>query len=436
MGAVLAVVAAAGLGTGARASTPPVPALVDLGGSPVEVSTNPAAPTVLTAGLWADTLSGPGGSDANAHRFRYERTMQDSTVLVGVVGASTETSDQIGVLLEAAGGPCDDQTSTSGAAGTAFGTLAVATSTTFGDRNDECLTAPSVDITVRRGTADLESDLPIAIRVVEEAPVRDAEADLPEVPDVAPFSLPQPADPTDLAGAPSFDEAPEITSGTYADALPEGSERLYRVRLDWGQSLAVRVDVAAQDAAATETFSASADPVVDLSLFDPLRNAFDGGAEDADQDGGYTVDGDLLLDGTYPVAYLNRYKSQNATVPGDYWVSVAVTPAAVDRAPVEVPVELTVEVVGEPVEPPRSALTVTTPDTDSGPDGYDPATPYLVDDGVFSADVSGTPRVPEAAGDDVRRTAGLVVGATSLVSLAAGAVLLLRRGRLSRAAAR
>ena len=440
VGAVVLLLAAAGA---SRAALPPPADPVDLGGTPVEVSTDPRVPTVLTAGLWSDVLTGSGDLEGNAHQFRYERTMGESTVLVGVTGvAAEEFSDGIAVVVTAPdGSTCSDASTGSGAYGTAFGLLAVADAASYGDRNDACLTGDALAITVRRSVSDPVQDLPITIRVVEEAPVRDAEAALPAVPDPVPFSAPTPGEPTPVTGVASFADAPELTTGTWSDTVLEGTERLYRVRLGWGQALAVRLDVAAQSAddAAVLDAEFSSDPTVDLTLFDPLRSDFGGDVDDADPTGAYGDEADVLLEGTAPVAYLNRYDDTGATVPGDYWVSVAVTPAPVDREPLAVPVELSLAVVGEPGEPPTFPQTVAAPDTGAGPEGYDPATPYLVADGVFAAEVSGTPRGPGAADGadpEVRRVAGLVVGGLSLVALAAGAVLLRRRGRLSRAAAR
>lgn len=431
--AVLALgAAAAAASPAASPDVPDLPDPVDLGGSRVEVSTNPGAPTPLTAGLWADTLSGPGEPPGNAHWFRYERTMQYSSVLVGVVATSPEESgDMVALSVTAPDGTdCGSDQSSSGAParGSAFGVLVPVPADEPGSRDDPCVAADHLDIRVTRGVADFPSDLPIAIRVVEEAPVGAPVDQLTPVVEEPVVLVPQPTSATPVSGATSFDDAPDLTSGqTVSDAVPEGAERLYRVHLDWGQALAARVDVPAQE-------DISPSPSIDLTLFDPLRNSFDGGAAEAATTGSHDSDGAILFDGTRPVTYLNRFDDELVSVPGDYWVSVAVAPASGDREPVEVPVEITVEVDGEPGDPPPFPGVVTAPGGSALVDGYDPGAPYLVDDGVFSADVSGTPRSRDEAGgdgraadDDVRRTAGLVVGALSLASLLAGVVLLRRR---------
>ncbi|MCW2814257.1 MAG: hypothetical protein JWN84_1712 [Nocardioides sp.] len=431
----------------AAASSPPgLPAPVDLGGTRVEASSNPDDPTLLTAGLWADTLTGPGAPPANAHWFRYERTMQYSSVLVGVVATSpsdTPVSDNLDVtVLAPDGSSCATQSSSSGNPNpvAAFG-VRLEVPNDLPDREDPCLRAESLDIRVTRGTSTLEGDLPLAIRVVEEAPVVSEEAELPAVVETPSVPLPDPGEPTPLDGGRSFDDAPELEPGrTVSDAVPEGAEHLYRVRLDWGQALAVRIDVPAQSPEDAEVL-AGGTPDLRLTVHDPLRNAFDTEDDEGTPDGEYGEEPSGLADTTRPVTWLNRFDDLSMSVPGDYWVSVSAAPptqTSVEqgRPTIEVPFELTVDVVGEVGGAPEFQGVVLSPSTGAGPDGYDPTTPFLVADGVFAAEVSGTPRATEASGDDVRRTAGLVVGAASLLSLAAGAVLLRRRGRVSRAAAR
>jgi hypothetical protein len=418
------------------------PTPIDLGGVRAEVSTDPQDPTVLTAGLWADTLSGPGTSERNAHRFRYERTIADSTVHVGVVATSSDPdgNDQVALAIKTdAGDDCGSDTSTSGypATTSAFGARVVVPSGEFDDRDDPCLRAGALDITLSRGTADLQGELPVAIRIVEEAPV--GASDLPEPPEVTAVGVPAPAEsPATVEGGSSFDDAPDLTTGTVADVVPEGTERLYRVRLGWGQALAVRVDVPAADEATTESFGTNS-PDLDLTLFDPVRNSFDGGAEEAVTSGSWGEEPARLFDSTGPVTYLYRFDDVVMSVPGDYWVSLS-SAAPADRAPLDIPVELTVEVVGEVGEAPTYASAVLSPGG-PGPEAYDAAQPFLLGVDEYGADVSGEPPlppgVPDAGGSDAagrstgRTAAGAVVGAASLACLLAG-VVLLRRRRVAR----
>ncbi|WP_139979927.1 hypothetical protein [Nocardioides litoris] len=419
------------------ASTGPTATPVDLGGTPRAGSSDPGTPTEVTAGLWSDSLEGPGGDPSNARWFSYRRTMAGSAVLVAVTATSPESSDSIGVAVRAGTTECGSDTSTAGypVAFSAFGASVVAPDGTFGERDDPCLTAETLAIRVDRAASSAQGEVPFALRVVEEAPVRSAEPDLPTPPTETIAPTPDVGDGEEVAGAGSFDGAPDLAPGSYADALPEGTERLYRVRLDWGQSLAVRAELPAADEATVESFG-GAGPTVSLTLFDPLRNSFDGGAEGEEAQVTWGADAISLYDGTVPVAYLARFEGSPVTVPGDYWFSLAVAAAPEDRDALEVPVEIGVEVEGDPEGAPSFATTVQAPDSGPGPDDYDPATPYLLGDGQWSAEVAGVPRGPGegGAGSSARRAAGGALALVSLLCLGAGGVLL--RRRVSPAAAR
>lgn len=425
---LLALAFAAPASSGAAETTAPSrPGSIDLGGTPVEGGTA-QEPTSLTAGLWSDTLTGPG-SPAGTRWFSYHRVMGGSTLVVGAVAVSTEEyGDFLKVDVSTPSGDvCDTDTQQqpSPAGGAAYGIVLHAA----GD-DDECGSSADLVIAVSRGSVDLESSVPFTLRLVEEAPVS-AEPG-PEPADETALETLEPGQPVATPGGASFDDAPAV-DGTVSDEVSPGTQRLWKVHLDWGQSLAWRLDVPVRSENENENFVP--EPGVEVTLFDPLHNPFDGGATDAETSGSYGVDGSTLSDTTPPVAYLNRSDSEIAFVPGDYWVSVAVTPAEED--PLDVPVRLTVAVTGEASDPPGFAEAVTGPGSTSGPSDYDQATPYLVGPDTFSADVSGTPTVPgdeAAASSTGRRVAGLVVGGLSLVSLLAGVVLLRRRSRATAAA--
>ncbi|WP_347892656.1 hypothetical protein [Nocardioides secundeburneus] len=427
----LAPVAAAADATDAGDTAPGSTSSTTLGGTPAATSNNPAEPTPLTAGLWSNTLSGPGAPKANAHQYSYARRIENSTVLVSVTGVSEETSsDTIQVVAAtSAGDACgsDAVGSDSTTPGTAFGAIVLVASSTFGETSP-CQTAPVLAIEVNRSSSSLEGDLPYTLRIVEEAPVVSPEGDLPAY-DGAPVPVvPEPGEPEELSGAASFEDAPTVGTGTYAGTVPEGTERLYRVRLGWGQRFSVRVDLPPQD-------DLDSSPSVDLGTFDPMHNTFSGGVGDVDESGYYGSEGDTLYTGLPAVAYLARFDGALAvTVPGDYFFSIVAQPAPDDREAVEIPVEVSVEVTGEPGPAPEFRRIVSAPGgNEEAPAGYDPSTPYLVGDDELSAVVGDAPVAAEggsgggSSGDATRRTSGLVVGALSLVSLAAGVVLLRRR---------
>lgn len=450
---IASVLARAGLALGlllglALATLAPAGADVDLGGTPVAVSTDAANPTQLMAGVWSDVLTGPGASPAQTHRFRYDRTMDQSTVLIGLTAASPELDgDSIGISVTTPEGTdCGDQTASSeyGTPQAPYGVAVIIGPEYFEDAESDCLRAQSLDFAVSRGTSTLTSELPVVIRIVEQVRTATPEVDLLQPPDIATASVPTPGDPTELAGAESFDDAPQAGTGTYAAEIAEGETRLFRVPLGWGQQLAARVDLPAREG------EVDVAPNVGLALYDPLRDNLGSGVDEAVPGDSYDVEAAQLFNATPPVAYLNRFDGQPASVPGDYWVAVSVSPVGANeegREPIDVPITLTIEVSGDAGGDgaPRFPEVVSGPGGTATPEGYSAATPFLIDDGVFAAEVSQSPRQPPGSTDaggtaqegdaDTRRTAGLVLAAISGAMLMAGIVLLLRR-RLSPPAAR
>ena len=111
--------------------------------------------------------------------------MRDSTVHLGVVATSAEDSgDRVEIAVRTPeGDACGDDGSSSGypVTASAFGARLTIPDGEAGDRDDPCLQAETLEITLSRGTSSYTGDLPVAIRVVEEAPL-DSFADLPPVP--------------------------------------------------------------------------------------------------------------------------------------------------------------------------------------------------------------------------------------------------------------
>lgn len=440
-GAALALAALVCVGPMA-AATATQPTAVELGGAPVTPSTDPRNPRLLTAGVWADVLGAAELPDGT-HEFAYRRTMTDSTIHLGVVGAPSapDGGEALSISASAPDGAdgrieCGGDQSTSSYPVTQrlLGVGVTIGSSDLGVRDSGCLSADQVTFSVDRYTSSATTDLPIAIRVVEEAPVEDTATDLPTASESPRVDVPDTAAPTSLSGTPSFDDAPMLDPGmTYADAVPQGGTRLYRVHVGWGQALAVRVDVPAQDPAAAATLEL-AEPDVELSLLDPLRDVFSGEVEPSVGTGSYAVTGmTRLVEGTAPVRYLNRFADVAGSVPGDYWVAVAAESAAEGVDPVDVPFTLVADVTGSPAGDPTYPATVQSPGGDAGPAGYAADTPYLLADNIFAPDVAGDATsvglAPpgSSARDHARLAAGILLGAVSLGCCAAGVTLVRRR---------
>ncbi|MET1061203.1 MAG: hypothetical protein ABWX84_16495 [Nocardioides sp.] len=398
--------------TGAPAVAPADP--VDLGGTPVEdVSTDPQHPAPLTAGLWSDVV-GP----RQQHEFSYERTdgMPFSTVHIGVVGTSqNDGSDQLEITAETPDGTSCGSDSSSPSylfPDAPFGAEITLQGTEQGDLNGPCLRAKVINFSVGRGLSDVDTDLPVAIKIVEEAALEDPSEQLPAAPEEEPpYDVPRPGTPDDTTGADSFEDAPLLDSGTYADTGDEGEVKLYRVSLDWGQTLAVRMDVPTMEPALAEQTSGFG-PDFELTLFNPMRNTLDTHPE---ADASAALDGDeaqRVGDAAGPVRYLSRYGGSATYLPGDYWIAVAVEPSSGEEEPISFPYELTVEVQGEA----------------EGAPAYDRNEPFLVGEDSFSTVASGNPAPQDdEAASDTRRLAALGLGLFGLACCGLGTLRLRRR---------
>ena len=414
---------------------------VDLGGQPVESSTDSRAPTALGTGLWTTTV----GPESQPQFFTYDRQMQGSTVHVGVIGApQTPESDGVSIATtvpspdDAAGADCGSADASSSST---YPQAVIGAEVIVGDEDsaeDPCRTAGMVTIRVTRYSS-LAGDLPVAIKIVEEAPVIGEGSEIPDD-DVLDYDPPKPAEPRNQpAGSESFDDAPVLDVGggpvTIDAQVTEGTEQLWRVPLDWGDQLVARVDLAGVG---------SEDPLynvdVQVELVQPSRDVF-ALNESGDYSYGYFGEEPVrLLAAANPLRYGNRYRDVEPTLPGDYWVAVSVepTPADAERGPADVPVKLTIAASGTDVDAPTYQEAVLGQGGGAGPDGYSPDTPYLVGDGEFSAVASGNPFTP--GGDDdgdawwgPRRAVGLGVGVASLGCCLAGALWLrARRSATSR----
>jgi hypothetical protein len=412
---------------------------VDLGGQPITGSTDSRDATPISAGLWSATL-GP-----DAQHFTYERQIEGSTVHVGVIGAGTPT-DTAGVQVDATvrapeGADALDCGSDYDSPSSSVPQGVLGAHVIVGNEDDggTCRDADSVDIAVSQYSPSGIVELPIAIKIVEEAPAAQAEGPPEESPELS-YDPPERAEPTtEPAGASSFDDAPVVDARdqavTIATEVGEGTQLMWRVPLDWGDQLVVGGELAAVSGADAERLGYPS-VAVRLQIVEPDRDTF-ALTESADYSES-TYGGEEatpLFAATFPLRYANRFGDQVPTLPGDHWVSVAVSPPPEEREALDVPVELTFEVTSTDVPRPTYKAAVLAQSGDSGPDGYSPDTPYLVGDGEFSAVASGNPFTPEDTDEGWwggRHLAGLGLGVMSLACCAAGAVWLSRRSAARR----
>ncbi|WP_262850766.1 hypothetical protein [Mumia quercus] len=249
------LVAAAALAT-TVVLTSPLPSWADdaaayeATGKSVDGGASAGDATSLEAGDWKDTLGLTGTSDGQRW-YTVKRTVDGSTVRLTAALPSGAPTARHSVTVEAFSGNSSCGKGDTSSAGGGHQPVVVASASAGGNGREECAEG-DVTFSVTRETSDgteEQQEEPLEIRVVEEAPAKDAEqlptesADLPE-------EQPSLSDPDDLpGGGVSFDDAVALEPGAYRGSIAPGETRIYRVDLDWGQSL----DAVAQFAPLTAT---------------------------------------------------------------------------------------------------------------------------------------------------------------------------------------
>ncbi|MBK1787154.1 vWA domain-containing protein [Prauserella cavernicola] len=179
--------------------------------------------------------------------------------------------------------------------------------------------------------------------VVLEPPVSSAagsEENTAEVPFTNPGGAEQP-----VTGGGSFNDAIELSdSGVYTDTLLVNEMATYKVRLDWGEALAVQ----------THASNDLDDWVgVEYRIYDPVRNQgsnyWEAGFDLYEQ----ADTGDPVA--TSRVLYGNREAGEQASLPGWYYITVQTSGDV--EAPVEIPIRMYVSKGGKPAQGPEYVKT-------------------------------------------------------------------------------
>ncbi|MGX1810742.1 vWA domain-containing protein [Nocardia sp. NPDC055321] len=289
-------------------------------------------------------------------------------------------------------------------------TLSVSTTFRGADGSGSCRGAGRYyfEVTWDRTSNGLPQRLPLELLIGVEQPVRDRG---PAPSSEATALVDSGAADQPVTGGASLAAAATLDGGGhYTDTLRPGEFVFYRVRADWGQGLAYRVDFTGNGGSGTRAISNIA-----TALYSPV------GAE-IDYDTHVFTGKDVSLPtsgktmGTVPIRYANRDASTAAlrqqALAGWYYIAVKVgSPAeAGDERPV--PVRLNLTLAGNP-EP--------GPEYEAGGSNAMPA------DKPAAAPATAAPNAAEPASS--RTPILLAAGAGVLVLLAAGAVVLLIRRR-------
>ncbi|HEY9565649.1 MAG TPA: hypothetical protein VIR30_17930, partial [Nocardioides sp.] len=350
--------------------------------------------------------------------FVYERDPKhpDSTVHIGVSARSTGESAGT-VSLEAAADN-EDRTSCGSDSATGdfsqpqlpFGVeLAVGTKD-YGSRDSACLTSDRIKFSVGPGYSTLDDDLELAIKVVEESSLRDADDPaLPAPPEEdAAFVAPKASSPEAVTPGTTFSDAPVLDDGTVSGSVKEGEQVFYRVPLNWGQTLAAQLDAKALPQAVLDQGGPAS---LSVDIYTPMRRNVDSGFDDTTERGQVGDEALELTTGRGPLLYRNRFENGVTYLPGDYYVAVSAKPNTSREEAAEIPFELTVQAQGEVAGVPEFT-------EDKG---------YLIGADQRSSVASGTPRATaseESGWLNGHRVGGLGLGLVGLVLLALGALRL------------
>ncbi len=406
----------------------------ELEGTPIEGGPGSLEATPVTPGRWVDNV-GVKGSTSGERWFSFDRTIPGSTVSFGIsslgfVGTNTDTLN-LDVVTE-------DGTS----CGSGYDLKQINTAIVLGagvqvgretTASEECLDQRLLLKVARdfnfAGAAP-DQKAPYALRVVEEPPATDV-ASLPAGVSSADSTYQPPrvtGSATEILGGDSFGSAPEIGNGRYSGSIVPGETQVFKVRLEYGQRLDVRLLTPAMSPSLREAVNFVYGPFADLGVYDPT------GAREPRSDGstssGFSamVQPDELTVGLPEVRYRNReLPTPAATSAGDYYLVYAVDSDS--SGSYSLPFELQVQVQGTPsgepafdgdqsvlgTEAPATEAPTSDPSvsTDSGSQGTEDET-----EGAAASDEDGLSTPVEA---------GLAGALVVVAALCAGTALLLLR---------
>ena len=312
---------------------------------------------------------------------------------------------------------------------------------TFGDPKapSTCPTDGTAILRVTRiGKAWADQPMPMEI-VVRMEPPADTAGLLPQATkgDVLPAPVHGP--PTALTGGSSFNDAPELTSGTtYADTLVTGESRYYRVRLEWGQRMSYLIT----EVGPAQPSLGYVGSTVWVDTYNPLREQV---TRLSDTSGKSWYRGPVTADPftastDYPVRYTNRSGTdqRDFALDGDYYLRVNADRH--EQEPASTTFQITVVVSGE-IEPGPTYLPAGSGSTTVGSaasTGTPTAVPTTPSSAVVassaptgsttaadgSADGSAADRAPDAG---IPGWVWALGGALAAGAVAAGLVLVARR---------
>ncbi|WP_336922316.1 VWA domain-containing protein [Aquipuribacter sp. SD81] len=284
---------------------------------------------------------------------------------------------------------------------------------------ETCLAGGPLLVRVEWTGTDQPVALPMELVISLEPPVRGSEG-LGEAGDRTTVFPEPPAvpDPVAVDGGPSFNDATELRPGAWSDSMRRGETVYYRVRVGWGQQLALRVDFPRQPPDSALRDSLRAGTYANVLVFDENRlPAFPEGTRSKR----YTEfrDGEAqdMYITTHAVTWANRreldlYAVRNVSRAGDYLVMLSLDgdSSSVEDEGLAIPFTLGVDLLGEAEQGPQYVT-----DGAAVP-ASDPAAPSpAASEEAATAPSTGASPEAVATADDVAPASGRALPAVVVV---------------------
>lgn len=382
-------------------------------GEPISGGTE-SNPTPITVGTWADTI----GDEEKFYVF--ERKEAGSTLRVSATAQGTQGLDGLTLYIRTAEGAFCDY----GQSVRTYRHLLAGTQATAGDDNGCGKPGKYV---VKLSRSFVEDDTTVGLRVTEEPPVVDPGFTSPTgegIKSLEVRELPFEGIAKPVAGSPSFEAAPELTTGVWSSDIVAGETLIYRFRLEYGQSANVGLRFLAGTPAHYDAFGVDVfAPKAWLTLHNPLRANL--GTPDAGVvtgDAGASKETNLRT----VTPQVSKVTGQgggkydgggDVTTAGDYYMSIG---ASHHDDKIELPFEIDLQIEGEPQPGPTYADGVSWSITD----GLGAAAPPASE---AEAAESGSETSATVEGGSTALWIGLGLGAGVLVLAGLAVALMFRR---------
>ncbi|WP_097232202.1 hypothetical protein [Streptomyces zhaozhouensis] len=379
------------------------------------------APKLEPGGIYTDRLA-PGETLHYAVDLDEGSSAYLTTVVVPEHGAAVSASDGVEVeLLTTDNETCSDGDRRFGTGSDAPPRPITVWAGRVVAQGADCQRAGTYLYTVTRMDGTDHGEWPIELRFGQEPRL----SQLPEsAPPVDSWESEQPAPPggeaVRVSGGTGFNDAQPIGEGVWRDDIAAGTTRAYRVPLDWGQQLALTLDMG--NAADAEEFS-SAYGEVRAELYNPAAGRVDDPLSE------YYDGEQLSIEALTPgVHYGNRFEDTEGVdrmaFAGWYYLLVTLSPEVADVTEDPVGTTLRVSVLGDAQPGPSYA-------TDAVEAGFG-----VSDEMVSQAAKGQTDEelAAERASDEKRQRGYLSVGVGLALGLGIGAWYLIGRRRALAAA--